>query len=127
MSKRGRDREGAKTPRKREGMLFQNRISFASSLRLRVFAVSLLLVVASAGCKDIGQGGTGEMVVPESELREIKTVEPEQFATTPPTTAPSTMPTTRASTQPLRDVPMTVDDVRRLAVQNNLDIKVEVI
>jgi len=124
----GTDREVAKARRKREGMFFQMGIPRASSLRLRALAVSTLLIgVASVGCKDIGKGGTGEMVVPESELRDIKTVEPAQFATAPPTTAPSTMPSTRHSDQPLRDVPMTVDDVRRLAVQNNLDIKVQVI
>ena len=93
----------------------------------RPLAMVLLLMLSAAGCKDIGKGGTGEMVVPESELRDIKTVEPEQFATTPPTTAPTTMPTTRHFDQPLRDVPITVTDVRRLAIANNLDIKVEVL
>jgi outer membrane protein TolC len=92
-----------------------------------MLAGSVGVGVVGVGCKDIGRGGTGEMVVPEDVLREIKTVEPENFATTPPTTAPSTMPSTRASTQPLKDVPITVDDVRKLAIQNNLDIKVDVV
>src|ERR1700760_433435 len=102
--------EGAKarsrTPRN-SNLRFQiPDISSRLSLRLRALAVSSLLILATApGCKDIGRGGTGEMVVPEDVLREIKTVEPENFATTPPTTAPSTMPTTRATTQPLHDVP----------------------
>src|SRR4051812_8151255 len=84
-------------------------------------------LVGLVGCKDIGRGGAGGWGVPGSELREIKTIEPEHYATAPPTTAPSTMPSTRASTQPLRDVPITVDDVRRMTIQNNLDIKVDVV
>ena len=87
--------------------------------------MTLLGVLALAGCNNIGTGGTGEMVVPESTLREIKTVEPAEFASTPPTTAPSTLPTTRATTRPYRKVSLGVADVRRIALQNNLDLQVE--
>ena len=81
-----------------------------------------------AGCRDAGMGGTGEIVVPHQALREIDMVDPAEFAVAPPTTMPTTMPATlptRATTQPVRDVPLTLAEVRRLALQNNLDLKVE--
>src|SRR5439155_22447176 len=68
-----------------------------------------------------------ELVVAEDKLRTITAVEPSAFATTPPTTAPSTLPTTRATTQPLRQVPLSIADVRRLALANNLDLRVDLI
>jgi outer membrane protein TolC len=91
-------------------------------------AILCFVIVAGSlagGCKNIGTGGTGEMVVPESTLRDITTVDPAEFATTAPTTAPSTLPSTRASTQPFREVPLRLEDVRELALRNNLDLKVE--
>src|SRR5205814_2680669 len=126
MNNPGRDREGAKARRKREGRTFYMKcFSFAPSLRLCAFAVSSLVLVGGAGCRDIGKGGTGEMVVPESTFRDIKTVEPSEFASTPPTTAPSTLPTTRATTQPYKKVSLGIADVRRIALTNNLDLQVE--
>src|SRR6185437_7920778 len=77
-------------------------------------------------CRDIGRGGTGEMVVPDSQLREIRAVEPANLGTAP-AHPPSTLPSTRATTQPLAEVPLTLADVRRLALHNNLDLKVDLI
>jgi hypothetical protein len=78
-----------------------------------------------AGCRDAGIGGTGEMVVPRETLRDIEGADPGKFAVAPATTVPSTQPSTRASTQPLKDVQLTLEEVRQLALQNNLDLKVD--
>jgi len=105
-----------------------NRIA---STTKRCLAVSISIVacaIASAtslSCRDAGIGGTGEIVVPRETLREIETSDPADFAVAPPTTAPTTLPSTRpASTQPLKDVKISIEEVRRLALQNNLDLKV---
>ncbi|MEA2709384.1 MAG: outer membrane protein [Phycisphaerales bacterium] len=85
------------------------------------FASSLL-----PGCRDAGRGGTGEIVVPRETLREIESSDPADFALAPPTTAPTTLPSTRpAATQPLRDVKLTIEEVRQLALKNNLDLHVD--
>src|SRR4051812_24976773 len=97
-----RDRDAAKVRRTaRRNSSYQRNPSSRLPSRLRAFAVSSLLIVAIAGCHDIGTGGTGELVVPQHTLHDIQTIEPSQFATTPPTTAPSTLPTTRATTRPM--------------------------
>lgn len=87
---------------------------------IRLSAVTLILL---GGCfRDYGAGGTGELVIPRSELREVRTVNVEQFATTRPTTIPATMP----STQPAPpELTVSIEDVRKNALENNLDLKVE--
>jgi outer membrane protein len=55
----------------------------------------------------------------------VETVDIGRFATTAPTTRPSTLPSTRALEQPPHEVPLTVEDVRKLSLENNLDLKVE--
>lgn len=93
----------------------------------RIFlAVTAVACTFAASCKDIGRGGTGEMVVPQQTLREVKTVDTAEFSK--PTTKPaSTLPSTRASTEPLKEMPLTLADVRALALKNNLDLKVNVV
>jgi len=93
----------------------------ASSLVVLALCVTACLF---AGCRDAGIGGTGEMVVPRQTLREIEAVDPANYVVATPSTTPSTQPSTRASTQPLKDVKLTIEEVRRLALQNNLDLKV---
>src|SRR5439155_3530936 len=122
-----RDREGAKARRKTRRLFFLKENHFARASRLRLFAVSSLLLAGTIGCHDIGTGGNGELVVPQHTLREIDSVEPSQFAATQPTTAPSTLPTTRASTRPMREVSLTIADVRRMALHNNLDLQVDLL
>ncbi|MEO6436316.1 MAG: hypothetical protein ABIP55_11240, partial [Tepidisphaeraceae bacterium] len=78
-------------------------------------------------CRDIGRGGTGEMVVPESTLREIDAIDPSIYVTTPPSTQPSTLPSTRATSRPLAEVPLSIEEVRTLSLRNNLDIAVQLI
>src|SRR4051794_18741486 len=85
--------------------------------------VACAIALTFAGCRDAGIGGTGEIVVPRETLRDIEGADPGKFAVTPATTVPSTQPSTRASTQPLKDVQLTIEEVRQLALQNNLDLK----
>ncbi len=76
--------------------------------------------------RDIGRGGTGELVVARSVLREVDSIAPEQFAARQPATVPTTLPSTRpAATQPIRDVPLSIYDARQLALRNNLDLRVD--
>jgi outer membrane protein TolC len=100
------------------------------SNRTALLIVALALAACLfAGCRDAGIGGTGEIVVSRERLHDIEAINPSDYATAPPpTTVPSTLPTlpsTRSTTQPLKDVKLTLEDVRRLALQNNLDLKVE--
>lgn len=80
----------------------------------------------ATSCRDIGTGGTGEVVVPKKTLREIQATPPEELGKVP-ATAPSTRPSTRAATGPVRDVPLTIEEARQLALRNNLDLRVELI
>ena len=64
------------------------------------------------------------MVVPKQQLREIRGMDLNQVATIlPATTEPSTQP----ATQPTTEVTITLDEVRQMALENNLDLKVELL
>jgi outer membrane protein TolC len=93
----------------------------------RVVAVLLLLLalaISFCGCRDIGRGGTGEVVVARQTLRQIDSSTPADFGRPSPV-PPTTLPSTRATTQPLEKVELTLADVRELALRNNLDLEVE--
>jgi outer membrane protein TolC len=71
-----------------------------------------------AGCfKDAGIGGTGEIVVPSHTLHEVGKLDP-----VPATTEPSTRPTTAPA-----QVQLTIEQCRQYALQNNLDLRVELL
>jgi outer membrane protein len=119
---------------------------------LNLFVIWCLVIGASlplAGCANYGTGGTGEWIVPRQRLRDVQTLDLAAVSRTPPqvmpattmpavaraappggvvtaagaTTAPMVVPPT---SQPLAgERPITLDEVRQLALQNNLDIKVE--
>src|SRR5688572_27317007 len=100
------------------------RFTAAAVITSSIFACAIASIIV--GCRDAGIGGTGEVVVPRATLRDIEVSTPSDFSLAPPTTAPTTLPSTRpASTQPLTDVKLTIEEVRRLALQNNLDLRVE--
>jgi outer membrane protein TolC len=80
---------------------------------------------ASTSCKDIGRGGTGEMVVPEKDLREIRSIQSSDIGLVK--VPATTLPSTRATTTPVTEIPLTLADVRQRALANNLDIQVELI
>lgn len=87
----------------------------------------LLLLLFLPACRDIGRGGTGELVIPRDKLREIQAVDPGAYVTAPPATQPATLPSTRVFDAPLAEVPLSVEQVRELALRNNLDIAVSLI
>src|SRR5512146_2451276 len=94
--------------------------------RASVVLVASFAAVFSFSCRDIGRGGTGEMVVPQKELREIRAIQPVDISR-PMTRPVSTLPTTRSVGGESREVPLTLGGVRRLALENNLDLKVDVV
>src|SRR3954468_13103328 len=89
-------------------------------------SVVLCICFSVIGCRNFGTGGTGELVVRQRVLREIDAVEISQFAVPAPPLA--TQPSTQALTQPsTRPTPpeerrILIEDVRRLALRNNLDL-----
>ena len=96
----------------------------------RSFAVAILVITLSVvvfiGCgRDIGRGGTGELVVARPVLREVEAIEPAQFATSQPTTVPSTLPATRPLPEAAAELPLTIFEARQLALRNNLDLRVD--
>src|SRR3954454_19917188 len=94
----------------------------------RVLAWPCLLGLLISGCiKDFGTGGTGELVIPRSQLREIKTTDLPAAVPMPTTQEAAALPTTRPATRPVAQIEVTIEQVRRLALQNNLDLKVDLL
>ena len=92
--------------------------------------VALSLAPLCAGCTfGFGRGATGELVVPTGRLRTIVPATMEQIAAAAPAPAqpvPATLPTTLPV--PLaeqREVSLTIEEARRLALENNLELRVE--
>lgn len=84
-------------------------------------------VVSVIGCRDFGAGGTGEYVVQPQRVREIESVDPQTFPSVgPAATQPLVLSTTQPTTQ-LTLVPITLAQVRQWALQNNLDLKVDLL
>jgi outer membrane protein TolC len=110
-------------------------------LRIRLarllFAASCACITCLVGCyPGLGVGRTGEYRVPRARTREIKTLDlnaaslprtPETAPATRGAVAQSTQPTTEPATQPVREVILSLADVRRLALENNLDLRVELL
>ncbi|HZL36338.1 MAG TPA: TolC family protein [Tepidisphaeraceae bacterium] len=72
--------------------------------------------------KDFGTGGTGEWVVPQSQLHDIATTDFSRYATTRPADAqPTTSP---ASDFPPAQITLSIAECRASALRNNLDLKV---
>ena len=83
-----------------------------------------------AGCTfGYGRGASGELVVPRDRLRSIQPATMEQIAASAPKPAaaiPATLPTTLpAPLNEQREVSLTIEDARRLALENNLELRVE--
>jgi outer membrane protein len=111
---------------------------------LRIGLLAGLALPIAAGCDwNIGRGGTGELVVSRSRLRDVQPLNfddvakprrPETGPTTRGEAAQATRPTSNPATGPAAaklaqppEVFLTLADVRRLALQNNLDLKVELL
>lgn len=98
-------------------------VGFRKNLPRRLpFGVLLsLALIVPAGCEDrFGTGGTGELVIPRSELQEVRSLD---LHASVATTRPSTEPALPA-TQPAPQVTLSIEDCRRLALANNLDLRV---
>ena len=94
---------------------------FRSTPSPRIFNFSLFIVSCSflTGCgQDAGIGGTGEIVVSHQTLREINAFEPANAPTSQPTSKPTTAPA---------QVELTIEQCRRYALQNNLDLRVDLL
>jgi outer membrane protein TolC len=95
------------------------------SVRLRSilnlqFALGIFqcIFLAIPGCQDrLGTGGTGELVVPPAVLHQV---EPLDLSRSIATTAPATRPTTAPAVQ----AALGIEECRRMALQNNLDLQV---
>src|SRR5438067_13807251 len=86
--------------------------------RLAIIACAFAALLG--GCGDFGEGGSGEIVVPQRTLREIDAVEMRDL--------PTTNPTTQATSQPAaKEIRLRIEDVRREVLANNLDLKVELL
>src|ERR1051325_239114 len=91
-------------------------------MRLALLA-SLGLSAVLGGCiKDFGTGGTGELVVPPRELREVKASDLSSLSTTRPTTATTTRPTTLPA-----ELALTIEECRQLSLASNLNLQVELL
>lgn len=106
-------------------------------------AITAAALLAWAGCQDFGVGGTGERVVPAQTFHHVDAIDiaslPQLPATTQPATGPASGPngpttvvgamrpaTGPASTQPA-EVMLTLPEVRKLTLENNLDLKVDLL
>src|SRR5688572_32079078 len=75
-----------------------------------------------AGCiPNFGTGGTGERIVPRETTHTIESFDISASATTQASTEPSTRP---SATLHSTTVPLSIEEARRLALQNNLEISV---
>ena len=97
----------------------EGRVGAGTRVPHRAARVVAAFVFFLNGCQDqLGTGGTGERVVPAAVLHRIDSLDlrPSQA-----TTAPASQP----ATQPVPEVSLGIEECRRLALQNNLDLKVE--
>jgi outer membrane protein TolC len=99
-----------------DGML--GRMSWRKAASKLAGYTGILVLLALAGCADYGEGGTGELVIPQQKLHDIEHIDMAARATT----APATLPTTEPAAE---SVELTIEQVRRDAITNNLDLKVQ--
>src|SRR5882724_6643099 len=79
--------------------------------------------IVASGCQDnLGTGGSGELVIPREQLRRI---EPLDLRDSVAATQPSTQPTTQPAGPPPAEVALGIEDCRRMALVNNLDLQVQ--
>ena len=101
-----------------------------STVGLRGLVTGIAMCLMLGGCTfGFGRGATGEMVVPSERLRTIQPATMEQIEATAPKPAkvlPTTLPTTLpAPLAEQREVTLSVEEARRLALENNLELRVD--
>ena len=85
-------------------------------------ACAFFLLALLAGCiPDAGTGGTGELVVPRQELRQVDSLDLRTSIAATQATQPSTQP----AGPPPAEVSMPIEECRRMALVNNLDLQVQ--
>src|SRR5256885_13651832 len=95
-------------------------------LRASALAVACVFAIIFFNGCNIGTGGTGDLVIPRKQLHQVAAVQPSDLGTEP-TQPVSTLPSTRPTTAPLAQIPLTITQIRELALRNNLDLKVELL
>jgi outer membrane protein TolC len=84
-------------------------------------------LLAAGGCRDLGAGGTGERVVSRDRLRDVTAVELDAL---PSVGTAATQPFVLSTTQPtavLTEEPISLTQVRQWALENNLQLKVDLL
>ena len=87
--------------------------------RARGGIAALIWMCLLGGCEDrLGTGATGELTVPARALHQLEPLDlSRHIAATAPATLPSSPPAAEAS--------LSIEDCRRMALANNLDLKVQ--
>ena len=94
-------------------------------MRRAFLILQLAFIISLSGCfEDAGIGGTGEVVVPPQKLHEINTFNPTPAPATQATSQPTSQPASQPTTAPAQ-VELSIEQCRRLALQNNLMVRVE--
>jgi outer membrane protein TolC len=97
----------------------------------RAAAAGVVLCAASlAGCTfGFGRGNSGELVVPPQRVRVVEPATMEQIQASAPKAAkelPTTLPTTLpAALAGQREVSLSIEEARRLALENSLELRVD--
>ena len=92
---------------------------------LHPFTLSLFLLLT--GCGGPFDPEADDLRISRERLRVIEPLDLARVSESPPTTAPTTIPATRPAPVPPAEMPLTVEEVRQLALQNNLDLRVELL
>jgi outer membrane protein TolC len=98
---------------------FKRRTGWKPVSRLGVFAAIIIACSFVSGCfQDAGIGGTGELVIPHEQLRQIDSLDlHNSIAATRPSTQPAGPPPSEMS--------LAIEECRRMALMNNLDLQVQ--
>ena len=106
-------------------VVLSNRALCRLSFRVSATTVIILTLISLTGCQDdFGTGGTGELVIPRAEFQDVQSLDLHRaVVATAPTSQPipSTQPTPAAA---VPDVTLTIEECRRMALANNLDLRV---
>jgi outer membrane protein TolC len=98
----------------------KNRFVRAAKLAALLLASTIFAI---PGCVDrFGTGGTGETVIPFAQLHDVGRADLNQYAIPPAASRPATRP---AATRPAASMTLSIEECRLSALQNNLDLAVE--
>src|SRR5690348_13230182 len=106
----------------------------SSPIRINFILHSAFYILHFGCTSHFGTGGTGEIVIADPRLHEVHTLDL-QPATRPATAEPTSQPNTQAATRPTSlpatrpapEVPISIEQCRQWALQNNLDLRVDLL